>query len=244
MFDPVAMTAMLVDELATAEPGRPAGRRAEIATMLRLAGDVCVADGRTTIRAEFRDPEVATRLRDAIASMYGRGGIVETVAGPEGALRCGVRVVAPGDDLAHATGLFDRDGRPVTGLPLPASGDATTMAAVWRGALMAVGAVGRWRGRPQVQVVSPAPTVALALAAAARTLGIAVRERETADGHRVVVRDPDSLTALLRTTGAPVTADAVREPDTSIGAREADARTTSPVAEPPTRGPERSRPDR
>ena len=213
MIDPVVATAMLVDELARADPGRPPARHAEIATMLRLAGEVSTAGGRTTIRAEFRALEAATRLRDAITAMYGRAGAVDTAPGPDGRLRCRVRVAAPGTDLARATGLFDRNCRPLPGLPGSILTGATAAAAVWRGALLAHGSVGRRRGRPQVRVVCPGQPVALALADAARWLGIAVRDRETADRYRVLVQDPDSITSLLRTTGAPGTAEAVREPD-------------------------------
>ncbi|TCK21258.1 DNA-binding protein WhiA [Pseudonocardia endophytica] len=244
MLDPVTTTAMLVDELARADAGRPPARHVEIATMLRIAGDVSTAGGRTTIRAEFGVPEVATRLRDGIASMYGRGGIVETIAGPEGTLRCGVRVVAPGTDLARATGLVDRNGLPVAGFPVVSSADATTAAAVWRGALLAGGGVGWWRGRAQVQVVCPGQDVALALVGAARVLGVAVRDRETADRHQVLVRDPDSLTMLLRATGAPVTADAVRGPDgpvAPIGVDELDARNAERAASAGAAAAERAR---
>ena len=226
MLDALAATAMLVGELGRVDLGPPPARHAEIATMLRLAGEVSVADGRSTIHAEFRTPEAAARLRDAIATMYGRAGVVDTAPGLGGTLRCGVRVVSAGTDLARATGLVDRSGRPLPALPASMLSATTTAAAVWRGALLASGSVGRWRGRPQVQVVCPDQPVALTLSEAARSLGIAVRDRETVDRHRVVVHDPDSITTLLRTTGAPATADAVREPDgpdSLIGADELDS---------------------
>lgn len=213
MTDPVAASAMLVDELARVDPGRPPVRHAEIATMLRLAGEVSVAGGRTTIRAEFRTPEAAARLRDAIATMYGRAGVVDTAAAPDGTLHSRVRVAAPGTDLARATGLVDRSGLALPGLPAPMLSGTSTAAAAWRGALLARGSVGQRRGRTQIQVVCPGQAVALNLADAARRLGIAARDRETADRHRVLVHDPDSVTALLRTAGAPATADAVRETD-------------------------------
>lgn len=213
MIDPAAATAMFVDELSRVDPGRPPARHAEIATMLRLAGEVSTTGGRTTIRAEFRAPGPATRLRDAIATMYGRAGVVDTAPGPNGTVRCGVRVTAPGTDLARATGLFDRGGRPLQGLPASMLTGTTTAAAVWRGALLARGAVGHRRGRAQIQVGCPDRAVALTLTDAARWLGIAVRDRETVDRYRVLVHDPDSITALLHTTGAPAAAEAVREPD-------------------------------
>ncbi|MDQ4117036.1 MAG: DNA-binding protein WhiA [Actinomycetota bacterium] len=244
MIDPVASTAMLADELARVDLGRPTARHAEIATMLRLAGDVSVAGGRTTIRAEFRTTGAATRLRDAIATMYGRAGVVDTAAGPEGTPRCGVRVAAPGTDLARATGLVDRNGRPVPGLPSSTLSHTTTAAAVWRGALLARGSIGRWRGRPQVQVECSGPSVALTLADAARRLGIAVRDRETADRHRVLVHDPDSVTTLLRTTGAPATAEAVREeerPVATIGIDALDAHNADRAATAGAAAAERAR---
>ncbi|GAA1391000.1 DNA-binding protein WhiA [Pseudonocardia kongjuensis] len=209
MFDPERLTAELHRELGAVRDDRPAVRHAGVATQLRLAGEVSTAGGRTVVRAEFDTPEAAVRLRRDLTELYGRtcgrGDVVTAGGRPQRYL---VRMTSRGSDLARATGLVDRLGRPVHGLP-PAvvAGGATVAAGIWRGALLARGRIARSSGRVRLLVTCPGPAVALALVGAARALGALATGQETAGGHRVLIRDPGSIDALLRATGAPGVAD-------------------------------------
>ncbi|MER7438911.1 DNA-binding protein WhiA, partial [Pseudonocardia alni] len=141
MFDLERVTAELHRELGVVREERPGVRHAGLVTQLRLAGEVGVRDGRTTIHAEFDAPAPALRMRSELGALHGRGGLrAEVVTGGGAILRYQVRVTAPGTDLARATGLVDRTGRPVLGLPpaVVAAGPAVA-AGVWRGALIARG---------------------------------------------------------------------------------------------------------
>ncbi|MEV1292864.1 DNA-binding protein WhiA [Pseudonocardia sp. NPDC049635] len=207
--DPERLTAALRRELGAVRDDRPAVRHAGVATQLRLAGEVVTAGGRTVVRAEFDSPELAVRMRRELTELYGRtggrGGVTSTAGD---ARRHLVTMTSRGSDLARATGLVDRLGRPVHGLP-PAvvAGGATAAAGVWRGALLARGRIARSSGRTRILVDCPEPAVALALVGAARALGALATSQETAAGHRVLIRDPGSIDALLRATGAPGVAD-------------------------------------
>lgn len=209
MFDLERVTAELKRELGAVREERPGVRHAGLVTQLRLAGEVGVRDGTTTIRAGFDSPAPALRMRSELGALHGRGGLrAEVVTGGGGTPRYQVRVTAPGTDLARATGLVDRTGRPVLGLPpaVVAAGPAVA-AGVWRGALIARGRVARPAGRVRLVVSCPGPAVVLALVGAARGLGVLAAPQETVSEHRVVVRDPESAEALLRSVGAPGVAE-------------------------------------
>lgn len=209
MFGLERVTAELQRELGAVREERPGVRHAGLVTQLCLAGEVGVRDGTTTIRAEFDSPAPALRMRSELGALHGRGGLrAEVVTGGGGTLRYQVRVTAPGTDLARATGLVDRTGRPVLGLPpaVVAAGPAVA-AGVWRGALIARGRVARPAGRVRLVVSCPGPAVVLALVGAARGLGVLAAPQETVSEHRVVVRDPESAEALLRSVGAPGVAE-------------------------------------
>lgn len=211
MFDPERVTAELRRELGTVRDDRPAVRHATVACLLQLAGEVVLDAGRTVVRAELDGPDTALRLRREITELYGRASSSDVVTVTARPVRYVVRVSAAGTDLARATGLVDRRGTAISGLP-PAvvTGGPLVAAGVWRGALLARGQVSRPSGRTRLQVTCPGPAVALALVGAARTLGVRADGQETAAGHRVVVRDPGSIDTLFRVTGAPGVAELVR----------------------------------
>lgn len=211
MFDPERVTAELHRELGAVHEERSAVRHAGAVTQLRLAGEVRTTGGRTVVRAEFDSPGPALRLRQDLTELYrvpARADAVGVVGRPRRYL---VEATASGSDLARATGLVDRAGRPVLGLP-PAvvGGGAAVAGGVWRGALIARGRIVRPSGRTRLRVCCPGPAVVLALVGAARALGVLAVAHETATEHRVVVRDPDSVDALLRATGAPGVAEVLR----------------------------------
>ncbi|WP_161992259.1 DNA-binding protein WhiA [Pseudonocardia sp. EV170527-09] len=204
MFDLERVTAELKRELGAVREERPGVRHAGLVTQLRLAGEVGVRDGTTTIRAEFDSPTPALRMRSELGALHGRGGLrAEVVTGGGGTPRYQVRVTAPGTDLARATGLVDRTGRPVLGLPpaVVAAGPAVA-AGVWRGALIARGRVARPAGRVRLVVSCPGPAVVLALVGAARGLGVLAAPQETVSEHRVVVRDPECRGPAAQRRGA------------------------------------------
>ncbi len=196
-----AMTATVKDELSQLPRGRVCCRRAELSALLRFAGGLHLADGRVGIDAELDSGLAARRLRREIGELYGQPARVRMLpgAGP----RYLVWVERDGAVLARCTGLIDRAGRPVRGLPPSVvSGGSCDAAAAWRGAFLAHGSLSEPHGRSALEIAAPGPEAALALVGAARRLGVVAKSRQMRGVERVMVRDNDAIEALLNQLGA------------------------------------------
>lgn len=140
-----------------------------------------------------RRAELATLLRfgSGLHVLNGRG----VRGGPH---RWTIRVSDDAETLARQTGLLDRRGRPVIGLPAEVvGGRAEDAAAAWRGAFLACGAVRDTGQSSAVVIECPGPEAALALVGAARRLGIKARNHEQRTTRLVAVRDDDAISGLL-----------------------------------------------
>ncbi|HEU4490301.1 MAG TPA: DNA-binding protein WhiA [Jiangellales bacterium] len=201
----MAMTAAVKDELARLETTKPCCRKAEVSSLLRFAGGLHIVSGHIVVEAELDTGVTARRLRRDIADVFGHESEVAVVA-PGGLRRNShyvVRVVRDGEALARQTGLIDRRGRPVRGLPPQVVSGATCDAeAAWRGAFLAHGSLTEPGRSSALEVTCPGPEAALALVGAARRLGIQAKAREVRGVDRVVVRDGDAIGALLTRIGA------------------------------------------
>jgi cell division protein WhiA len=201
----MAMTAAVKDELARLETTKPCCRKAEVSSLLRFAGGLHIVSGHIVVEAELDTGVAARRLRRDIADVFGHESEVAVVA-PGGLRRNShyvVRVVRDGEALARQTGLLDRRGRPVRGLPPQVVSGATCDAeAAWRGAFLAHGSLTEPGRSSSLEVTCPGPEAALALVGAARRLGIQAKAREVRGVDRVVVRDGDAIGALLTRIGA------------------------------------------
>jgi DNA-binding protein WhiA len=201
----MAMTAAVKDELSRVDVPKPCCRRAEMAALLRFAGGLHIVSGRVVVEAELDTGAVARRLRREIADVYGYPSEVHVLA--SGGLRKGshyiVRIVKDGEALARQTGLLDVRGRPVRGLPPHVvSANVCCAVAAWRGAFMAHGSLTEPGRSSALEVTCPGPEAALALVGAARRLGIQAKAREVRGVDRVVIRDGDTIGALLTRLGA------------------------------------------
>jgi DNA-binding protein WhiA len=201
----MAMTAAVKDELSRVNVNKPSARRAEIATVLRFAGALHLVGGHIVIEAELDTGAAARRLRKEISDIFGHGSEVQILAG--GGLRKGsrylVRVTKDGEGLARQSGLVDLRGRPVRGLPqhVVAGGIADAEAA-WRGAFLAHGSLTEPGRACSLEITCPSAEAALGLVGVGRRLGVASKAREVRGSDRVVVRDGDTIGALLTRIGA------------------------------------------
>ncbi|MDS1268730.1 DNA-binding protein WhiA [Lipingzhangella sp. LS1_29] len=201
----MAMTGVVKDELSRLTVLKPCCRKAEVSATLRFAGGLHLVGGRIVIEAELDTGSGARRLRKDISEIFGHDSEV-VVLSPSG-LRKGnryvVRVIKDGDSLARQTGLIDAQGRPVRGLPRHVVVGGTCDAeAAWRGAFLAHGSLTEPGRSMSLEVTAPGPEAALALVGAARRLRIQAKAREVRGVDRVVVRDGDSISALLTLLGA------------------------------------------
>jgi len=201
----MAMTAQVKAELASIQVTKPCCRKAEVSSILRFAGGLHLVSGRIVVEAELDTGQAARRLRKDIAEIFGHASdvVVISPSGIRKQTKYVVRVVRDGDALARQTGLVDNRGRPVRGLP-PAvvSGATCDAVAAWRGAFLAHGSLTEPGRSSSLEVTCPGPEAALALVGAARRLGISSKAREVRNVDRVVIRDGDSIGALLTRLGA------------------------------------------
>ncbi len=201
----MAMTADVKAELSRVEVRKTCCRRAEVATMLRLAGGLHLVGGRIVIEAELDTGSVARRLHRNISDLFGLSPDIQMMSG--GNLRKNsrflVRVSKDGDGLARQTGLVDLRGRPVRGLP-PAvvAGGTCDSESAWRGAFLAHGSLTEPGRSSSLEITCPGNETALALVGAARRLGISTKAREVRGADRVVIRDGDAIAAMLTRIGA------------------------------------------
>jgi DNA-binding protein WhiA len=201
----MAMTAQVKSELASTEVTRSCCRKAEVSSTLRFAGGLHIVSGHIVIEAELDTGAAARRLRRDVAEVYGHPSEVSVLS--VGGIRKGthyvLRVVKDGEALARQTGLIDSRGRPVRGLPPQVvSGGACDAVAAWRGAFLAHGSLTEPGRSSSLEVTCPGPEAALALVGAARRLHISAKAREVRGVDRVVIRDADSIGALLTRLGA------------------------------------------
>jgi DNA-binding protein WhiA len=201
----MAMTAAVKDELSRVTVTRMTARKSELATMLRFAGALHLIGGHIVIEAEVDTGSVARRLRKEIADIFGHGSEVQIVAG--GGLRRGsrylVRVAKDGERLARQAGLVDLRGRPVKGLPHHVvSGGVADAEAAWRGAFLAHGSLTEPGRACSLEITCPSAEAALALVGVGRRLGVSAKAKEVRGGDRVIVRDGDTIAALLTRIGA------------------------------------------
>lgn len=200
-----SMTVEVKRELSALVINSVSARRAEVASLLRFTGGLHIVAGRVIVDAEVDLGVIAQRLRKDIFDLYGYTAVVHAVpAGGVGkSTRYVVRVAKDGEALARQTGLLDLRGRLIRGLPaLVVGGSLGDAEAVWRGAFLARGSLVETGRSSALEVSCPGPEAALALVGAARRLGVKATAREVRGGERAVVRDAESIGALLSRMGA------------------------------------------
>lgn len=200
----MALTAAIKDELARVPAGNSLVRAAELATILRFCGGLHLISGRIAIEVELDSATLARRLTRAIAELYGIQAELSVVSASGLRKNSGyqIRVLRDGELLARQTGLIDNRGRPVRGLPATlVSSTMDEARAIWRGAFLAHGTLTDPGRSTSLEVTAPGNESAMALVGVARRLGVNAKAREVRNVFRVVVRDGEGITELLRQMG-------------------------------------------
>jgi cell division protein WhiA len=201
----VGLTHAIKDELAKLPAGKAQERVAELATVLRFCGGLHLISGRIAIEVELESATLARRLARAIAEIYGIKVELTTVmaSGLRKTAGYQIRVLREGELLARQTGLIDNRGRPVRGLPATLISSTLDEArAVWRGAFLAQGTLTDPGRSTSLELTAPSNEAAMALVGVARRLGVSAKAREVRNVFRVVVRDGEGISTLLREMGA------------------------------------------
>jgi DNA-binding protein WhiA len=202
------MTAGVRSALCRAPPGPLCCQWAELAAMVRLAGGLRVTNsGTLSVVTELPTAQAAERL--CTTAHAHTTAEVTVLVHPTADRRCTV-AITPGRDLAMRSGLLDRRGRPVLGLP-PAvlQGGRCDAAAVWRGALLATAEPPNpGRRRHGLTVPCPNTLVAVALVGLARRLGATAHVSTHHGREHTHLTDPTAIATLLTAAGGPATATA------------------------------------
>ena len=200
----MALTQHIKEELARVPVRTGLERAAELATVLRFCGGLQLISGRIAIEVELDSAALARRLARAIAELYGIQSELTVVqaVGLRKTSGYQIRVLKDGELLARQTGLIDNRGRPVRGLPATLISSTLDEArAVWRGAFMAHGILTDPGRSTSLEVTAPGNESAMALVGVARRLGVSAKAREVRNVYRVVVRDGEGISELLRQMG-------------------------------------------
>lgn len=210
----MALTADVKEELAGVDVGKTSVRAAELASLLRFSSGLHTISHRIAIEAELESPKIARRVRKDLAELYGVRSEVSVISGSS--LRRAstylVRVIDGAETLARQTGLIDARNRPVRGLPNRlTTGSREELAGIWRGAFLATGSLTDPGRSAALEVICPGNEAAMALVGAAGRLKVAAKAREVRGSFRVVVRDGEAISAMLRLMGAGASVTAWEE---------------------------------
>ncbi|MEF3323692.1 MULTISPECIES: DNA-binding protein WhiA [Gulosibacter] len=196
------LTAQVKREISSVNPGSTQARAAQVSSLLRFAGGLQRISNQYVIEAELGDEKAALRLATELSALFAARPRVSKQVGSEGKTFV-VRVLEKGDTLARQTGLMDNRGQIVRGLPNRlAIGQAETLVAVWRGAFLAAGTLTEPGRSASLEIACPNQETAMALVGAAARLGISTKAREVRGAHRVIIREPEAISAMLSALGA------------------------------------------
>ncbi|GAA2916506.1 DNA-binding protein WhiA [Microbacterium keratanolyticum] len=210
----MALTTDVKAELVSIRNAPPTVRVAEVTAVLRFAGGLHSIANRVAVEAEVDAELLARRVARDLAEIFGVRPEIAQVQGASGheSARYAVRVIAAGETLARQTGLLDQRRRPVRGLPNRlTTGSREELAGLWRGAFLAAGSLSEPGRSAMLEVACPTSEAAMALVGAAHRIGISAKAREVRGMPRVVVREGESIRALLSLMGAEKTAAAWEE---------------------------------
>ncbi|MBS1693124.1 MAG: DNA-binding protein WhiA [Actinobacteria bacterium] len=200
----MSITTAAKDELSRVQVDNTNARKAEVTALLRYAEGLRIVDNHLIIAAELDVAGTARRLQASIQELYNCRATLRVL--PASTTRPAtsylIYVGKDAEALARRTGLLDRRGAPVRGMPPHiVSGTIADAESVWRGAFQARGALVD-NGRTTALVVHcPGPEAALALVGAARKLGVHAQMRVVKERDRVTIRDND-ISELLSRMGA------------------------------------------
>lgn len=201
----MALTADVKAELAQVTITRTDVMTAEVASLLRYCAGLHLIAGQIVVEAEVDSLATARRISGFVETLFNLDAEIHSIGGSN--LKKGERYLLRwdkgGTELARRTELIDRAGRPVRGLPrFIIGGSREQCVAAWRGAFLAHGCLTEPGRSSALEVTTPGNEAALALVGAARRIDVTAKTKEARGVHRVVVRDGDSIDALLILMGA------------------------------------------
>lgn len=201
-----SLTVAVKDELVARPAEATSHRIAELSTVLRFAGGLHVIGGHIAVEVELDHLETAKRVRADVRDLFGMStdAAVMQPAGNRAHPIYVVRVRQGGETLARQTGLLDPRKRPVRGLPNKlTTSPVGDLPSIWRGAFLAGGTISEPGRSAAIEIVAPTGEAAMAMVGIGSRIGVTSKAREVRMAHRVMVRDGEAISELLRLMGAP-----------------------------------------
>ena len=202
----MGLTPDLKYELIKLKPAKSELRIAELSVILRFTASVHVVNATMILEAEFDTSQMAQRVKNEIKELFAIDAAVELLhaSGTRKASRHNLRVTRQADLLVRQTGLYYPTGKPVRGINPRFVSDSTEIAAaVWRGAILAHGSLTDPGRSSALEVSCPSNEAASSLVGLAKRLGVAgAKSREVRGVNRVVVRESEDISRILREIGA------------------------------------------
>ena len=199
------LTSAVKSDLVGVSPERQSARMAELATILRFAGGLHVISGQIAVEVELDHLETAKKIRQELRDLLGfatDAAVMQPTSQRPYPLYI-VRVRKGGDILARQTGLIDQRQRPVRGLPNKlTTAPVEDVASIWRGAFLAKGQLSEPGRSSAIELVAPTTEASIAMVGLAARIGVSAKAREVRMAQRVIVREPDSMSQLLKEMGA------------------------------------------
>lgn len=202
------LTAQVKDELVQVNSTKQSAKIAQIAAMIRCAGEMQVVGQHLVVEVELDHHVAAQHLARDVEELFEiPSAILDLGTSSQRKLpRYLVRFTDDADTLIRRVGLVTRSGHQVRGLPPQIiSGTVTDAEAAWRGAFLAAGYLadpGRTAG---LEVACPGQEVSMALVGCARRLGLVAKTKESRGVEKVFLRDGEAVGALLSRMGAHAT---------------------------------------
>lgn len=202
----MGLTADLKYELIKLKPTKSELRVAELSVILRFTASVHVVNASMILEAEFDTSQLAQRVKAEIKDLFAIDAKVELLhaSGSRKTSRHNLRVIRQTDLLVRQTGLYYPTGKPVRGINPRFVSDSTEIAAaVWRGAILAHGSLTDPGRSSALEVSCPSNEAASSLVGLAKRLGVTgAKSREVRGVNRVVIRESDDISRLLKAIGA------------------------------------------
>nr|WP_245797328.1 DNA-binding protein WhiA [Corynebacterium aquilae] len=199
------MTYALKDELLALASHSQECVRSELAAIVRVASMTPAEVPQQVLSVDFPTRAIAEYVQQLFVQEFGvRNTTMKDIPGTgRKPARFELHVHDKVPTIVRELGLVTRSGFLVKGMP-PAvvTGTISDAEAAWRGALLARGSITDPGRSSALEVVCPCAEVAMAFVGFGRRLNVACKAKETRGADRVVVRDADSVAALLTRLGA------------------------------------------
>lgn len=202
------LTAHVKDELAKVDVSRKSAQVAELAALIRFAGEITTVADKVVVDIELDNPLAAKRVLTLVEGLFGtEATVLDALAlSARKGNKVVVRIDSNASTVIRRVGLVTRSGHPVIGLPPQViTGTVADAEAAWRGAFLAAGVLSDPGRSSGLEISCPGQEASLALVGCARRLGLAAKTKESRGIEKVVIRDGDAVGALLSRMGAHVT---------------------------------------